>query len=148
MPEFSSTNQGTWFFYDPNNEDLGGVCLRELTLDEAERIEKLTIKRRKKFKRGVAYDDIQTDKKLASKMRWDFCITDWKETSLDGRELECTAENKVKMMKVTDFVKHVVDSLEVLVEANATLDEARAKNLPTLLNGNSEEVNSETVTNV
>jgi len=129
MPNFDSTNQGTWFYFDPTNEKLGGTCLRELTPDEFNRIERLTVKKRKKIKRGVAYDDIETDERLASKLRWDFCITDWKEVNLDGQGLECTTENKVKMMKVTDFVKHVVDSLETLVETNKALEEARVKNL-------------------
>jgi len=138
MPNFDSTNQGTWFYFDPTNEKLGGTCLRELTTDEFNRIERLTVKKRKKIKRGIPYDDIETDERLASKLRWDFCITNWKEVNLDSQELECTTENKIKMMKVTDFVKHVVDSLEILVETNRSLEEARAKNLPITSSDNSE----------
>ena len=138
MPQFSSTQKGTWFYFDPENESSGGVCLRELTTDESQRIDKLTVKKKKKFRRGIAYDDIETDEKLASKLRWDFCITDWKEVSLDGEQLECTTENKVKMMKVVDFVKHIVNSLEVLVETNATLEEARVKNLENTSSGDAE----------
>jgi len=130
MPQFNSANTGTWFYFDSTNEDLGGVCLRELSTEENRRIERMTIKKRKKVKRGIAYDDPAVDEKLSSKMRWDFCITDWKAVELDGQPLECNAENKVKMMKVTDFVKHIVTSLEILVEANATIEEARVKNLP------------------
>jgi len=128
MPNFNSANEGTWFYFDPANEKLGGVCLRELSTDENNRIEQMTVRHRKKVMRGVLIDDSITDEKLASKLRWDFCITDWKEIILDGQTLDCTSENKVKMMNVTDFVKHVVDSLERLVETNRTLDEARAKN--------------------
>ena len=128
MPEFSSKNEGTWFYFDPDHEELGGVCLRELTTDEYERIEKLTVKHRKKFKRGIAFDDIETDEKLASKLRWDWCIVDWKEVSLDGIVLECTTDNKVNMMKVLDFIKHVANSIEELTETNKSLEEARLKN--------------------
>ena len=110
MPNFSSQNPGTWFYYNPDDESQGGVCLRELSTDEYEKIERLTVKKKKKFKHGVTFDDIQENKVLASKLRWEYCITDWKKTELDGQELECNAENKVKMMKVIDFVKHVVDS--------------------------------------
>ena len=143
MPQFNSANTGTWFYFDSTNEKLGGVCLRELTTDEYNQIERLTVKKTKKIKRGVPYDDIQTNEKLASKLRWDFCITDWKEVNLDNQLLECTIDNKVKMMKVTDFVKHVVDSLEKLVEMNETIEEARAKNLPSSSNGSVEELSSE-----
>lgn len=129
MPEFSSKNDGQWFYYDSDNESLGGVCLRELSPDEFNRIERLTVKHKKKIMRGVLVDDAVTDEKLASKLRWDYCIVDWKETSLDGQLLECNSKNKVRMMKVTDFVKHVADSLGELVDVNKSLDEARAKNL-------------------
>lgn len=142
MPQFSSEDTGTWFYFDPANEALGGVCLRELSTEENRRIEQMTVKKRKKIKRGVAYDDPKIDEKLASKMRWDFCITDWREVKLDDQLLECTPENKAKMMNVMDFVKHIATSLEVLVETNKTLEEARAKNLETLLNGNVEESSS------
>lgn len=144
MPNFKSENPGTWFYYDPDDESQGGVCLRELSTDEHARIERLTVKKKKKFKRGVPYDDVQTDEKLASKLRWDFCIVDWKKTCLDGQELECNSENKVRMMKVIDFVKHVVDSLNELVDTNKSLEEARLKNSESSSNGNSEEP---TVTN-
>lgn len=130
MPNFSSANKGTWFYYDPADESLGGVSFREITIDEQQRIENITVKTRKKFRRGVSYDDVKTDEELASKLRWDFCIVDWTETQLDGQDLDCTCDNKVKMMKVTDFVKFAVDSLSDLVEMNATLKEAQLGNLP------------------
>lgn len=142
MPQFSSENVGTWFYFVPDNEELGGVCLRELNMEENRRIERMTVKHRKKIKRGVAFDDPEVDEKLASKMRWDFCITAWKEVELDGQPLECNAENKVKMMNVIDFVKHVVGSLEKLVETNKTFEEARLKNLPSSSNGSAEEPSS------
>lgn len=128
MPNFSSKNPGTWFYFDPDNEALGGVCLRELSSDEFEKIQRLTVKTKKKVKRGVVMEDKQVDEKLASKMRWDYCIVDWKEVSLDGQLLECNTENKVKMMKVIDFVKHVVDSLNILVDENKSIQEAALKN--------------------
>lgn len=127
MPNFSSKNEGTWFYFD-EDESLGGVCLRELDPDEFNRIEKITVKHKKRVMRGVLVDDVKTDEKLASRLRWDYCITDWKNISLDGQELKCTTDNKVKMMNVSDFVKHVADSLGELVENNQSLQEARVKN--------------------
>ena len=145
MPNFKSENPGTWFPYDPDDESQGGVCLRELSTDEYEKIERLTVKTRKKFKHGAAYDDTTEDKKLASRLRWDYCIVDWKKTHLDGQEIECNTENKVKMMKVIDFVKHVVDSLSELVDANKSLEEAKAKNSESSSNGSSDQSTAPTV---
>ena len=135
MARFNSENVGTWFYFDPNDESKGGVCLRELSTEEHERIERLTVKTRKKVIRGVAVDDKKEDTELAHKLRWDYCIVDWKEVELDGHPLDCTKDNKVKMMKVVDFVKFVVDSLNELIESNESLDEVRLKNSNDSSNG-------------
>lgn len=138
MLNLNSKNDGQWFYFDSDNHDAGGVCLRELSPDEHQRIEKLTVNHNWKFQRGTGrrYDDIKTDEKLAERLRWDYVITDWKEVSLDGQVLECTTENKVKVMKVMSFVKFMVDALEELTETNLILDEVRVKNLESSSNGN------------
>ena len=128
MPNFKSENPGTWFYYNPDDESQGGVCLRELSTDEFERIERVTTKHKKKVMRGVLVDDAEVDERTASKLRWDYCIVDWKNTSLDGQEVKCDSDNKVKMMKVIDFVKHVVESLNDLVDMNKSLEDSRLKN--------------------
>lgn len=128
MPNFKSENPGTWFYYNPDDESQGGVCLRELSTDEFERIERVTTKHKKKVMRGVLVDDAEVDERAASKLRWDYCIVDWKNTSLDGQEVKCDSDNKVKMMKVIDFVKHVVESLNDLVDMNKSLEDSRLKN--------------------
>lgn len=136
MPNFKSENPGTWFPYNPDDESQGGVCLRELSTDEYAKIERLTVKVKRKVIRGVSFDDRKVDEKLASKLRWDFCIVDWSKTNLDGQEMECNTENKIKMMKVIDFVKHVVDSLNELVDTNKSLEETQLKNSGSSSNGN------------
>jgi len=131
MLSLSSKNEGTWFYFSPDNPELGGVCYRELTPDEHRRIEKLTTKRGKpKFDRAThtRIDEPIVDEKLAAEERWDFCIVDWKEVSIDDERLECTRENKIRAMKITSFVKFTVDSLEELVDSNKEFEEARLKN--------------------
>lgn len=138
MLDLNSENIGTWFYFDPGNPDAGGVCLRELSTEENARIEKLTVTVKKKFKRGAWIEDKTTDEKLASKLRWGFVIVDWKNVSIDGQVVECTTENKVRAMKIINFVKIIVDNLEELTEANTALEEARAKNLKNSSNGSAE----------
>ncbi len=135
MANFKSDNSGTWFFYDSENESEGGICLRELSTEEYDRIEKLTVTIKKKWKHGQPYDDRKEDERLARRLRFDFCIVDWKKTSLDNVELECDTDNKVKMMKILDFAKFVANSLSDLTDANKSLEEARAKNFGTTSNG-------------
>lgn len=138
MLDLNSQNVGTWFYFDPENEDAGGVCLRELSTEENARIEKLTVTVKKKFKRGAWIKDEIVDEKLAAKLRWDFVIVDWKEVSIDGKPVECTSENKTRAMKIINFVKIIVNNLEELTEENAALVEARAKNLKNSSNGSVE----------
>ncbi len=129
MINFKTENKGTWFYFNENNHDAGGVCLRELSSDEVDGIERITVRTKKKFKRGVAYDDVSTDKKLAAKLTWRYAIVDWKGVSIDGAIAECNDDNKDKVMKIADFVKFAVDCLEKLSEENKSLEEARVKNL-------------------
>jgi len=129
MINFNSDNSGTWFYFDEADHDAGGVCLRECSSEKYEEIERLTVKHKKKVKRGIAYDDPDVNESLANKLRWDYCIVDWKGIQLDGQTMACTKENKWKLVKVTDFLKFVATCLEKLVDTNAALEEARLKNL-------------------
>jgi hypothetical protein len=145
MPNFDSKNEGVWFYFDPENESVGGVCLRELTPEENLRIEKLTTKTKRKFTRGQLVEDTRVDEKLTWRLRWDYCIVDWSNVSLDGHPLECDTDNKVKMMNVTDFIKFVVEALNELVDSNKVLEEARVKNSGSSSSGNSESPTAESV---
>ncbi len=131
MFNLKSEDKGTWFYFLPDQPELGGVCLREITPDEHKRIEKLTTKRGKtKFDRvtHTRKENPIVDEALASDERWDSSIVDWKEVSIDGEKVECTRENKIRAMKITSFIKFIVDSLEELVDTNSELEEGRLKN--------------------
>lgn len=141
MAKFSSEKKGTWFYYDPDKPEAGGLCLRLPTEDEKRHIERLTVKHNWKFERGTGrrYDDLKEDEKLAEKLRLDIMIVDWKETYLDGQMLECTKENKVKIMNVSaDFAKFWGESFDELSRQNVTLEEARVKNLEPSPSGSTE----------
>lgn len=138
MPFFDIESEGQWFYFDPANEALGGVCLRVPTAEETARIEQLTVTVKKRFKRGVWREDKKTDTELASKLMWDFCIVDWKEVVLekDAVSSKCSAENKARAVKNWEFLRFVNERIDEMMEANTALDEARAKNLESLSNEN------------
>lgn len=96
--EFSLQNKGTWFFFDEEDETKGGVCLRIITPAEVEKIERICTKKRDVIKKGVHYEKVDTDEKQYSRLLWDYCIIDWKEVNVDGNPLECTTENKTKLI--------------------------------------------------
>jgi len=129
MANFDSKNEGTWFFFDENDESLGGVQLRLLSPKEEDNIERLTVKKKQKPIRGMLVESKTVDEKMKNRLTYDGWIVNWKEVSLDGKQMSCTTENKVKMMEVTDFARFVVDNILSLSETNKTIDEARLKNL-------------------
>ena len=99
--------KGTWFYFDEENEDEGGVCIRLISNDELDRIiifYKLT---------GIEKPIV---KKKIEELIWDYVITDWKNVLVSGTEVDCTKENKVKLMKDPDFANFIVKSLEILLD--------------------------------
>ncbi len=138
MLNFENKNEGTWFYVDDTKHELGGVCLRVLSTNEYLSIERITTKTKKKVKRGVAYDDTTTDEVLSSKMRWRYCIVDWCNLQLNGKEIECDNAAKLEMCKSMDFLSWVADCLEELTEKNVVLDEARLGNSSDLSSGDVE----------
>jgi len=141
MANFGSKNDGKWFYFDEENEDAGGVCLRILSTDAYADIEKLTVKQGKPiFHKGQKFDNPVVNEKLASKMRWRYCIVDWKNVQIDGQDVECNDENKAKLIKVNDFISFVATCLEELTETNDALEEARVKNSETSSSGNADPV--------
>ena len=128
MINFDNTNDGTWFFADKDNKKAGSICLRVLDVDEYNRIEAITTKTKKKVKRGVAYDDVTTDAKLAAKLRWRYCIVDWNDLKLNGKNMDCDDASKVEICKSLEFLAWAAECLEELTEKTTALDEARLGN--------------------
>lgn len=141
MPFYDDDSKGTWCYFDPTDEALGGVRLRPPTTELLEEIERVTVDKKQKFKRGAWREQTTTNTKLASKMMWDFCIVDWKEIYLPPRgspALDCTSENKVKALKKWEFLRFCNDHLDELMETDTALEEARAKNLENTSGGDTE----------
>ena len=139
MINFETKNEGTWFYFDEANQDQGGICLRILSSDEYDRIVKITTRTKKKVKSGVAYDEVTVDAKLAAKKRWDYCIVDWKNVSIDNEAAECNSANKQRLVKSLTAIKFINDCLDKLNEEASIENEARAKNSESSSDGSSED---------
>jgi len=144
MANFKSNNDGTWFFFNKADENQGGVCLRELSIKELDSINAKTTTIKNKPHRGQMVEYRKQDSNKAFQLTMQYCIVDWKNVQLDGKDVECTEINKAKLMKVLDFVKFVTDCLDQLSETNEALEEAikekeeeRVKNLDSTSPGNS-----------
>ncbi len=115
--DFSSENEGTWFYFDEDNHDEGRVKIRACPPKETKRIQKLTTSTKKKFKFGQYHEIVSTDESLNDRLYYDYIIEDWENVFYDGEELECTTENKIKIMNVNfSFSYFVGKCLEELIE--------------------------------
>lgn len=123
-------NDGTWFYYNEENEDDGGVCLKTLSLKDMQEVRKATVKERAEYKRvggkkmpAQRFVVEEVDEELNQEMTWDRMIVDWKNTLFKGVELECTKENKVKMMsESSEFALFIAECIERLTEDEPTVE--------------------------
>ncbi len=126
---FTTENKGTWFFFDESNEDAGGVCIRLCTPNKYEQIEKLTTKKKDIYKQGNRFEKVEKDEKKLSHLLWDYVIVDWKNVEIDGTELECSKENKIKLMgdniAFTNFISNCLNDLTDHIDLDR---EAKEKN--------------------
>ena len=124
----STEEEGQWFQIEEGTDECGAFKLRAVSIAQSEIIDRITIRTKKKVKRGVAYDEVKTDERLAGKMRWDFIIMDWKNVAIEGKKAECNAANKVIVSKNDSFVKWAIPILEEFNESNIAVEEAKLKN--------------------
>jgi len=131
MFDFKEKNDGKWFYFDDSDIEAGGIKVRLLPAEEAEKIYKATTKRTEKivvdkqlFKDRIGDDDAAYSRVL------DFTIVDWKGVLWGGKPLDCTAPNKVKLLKKsTAFRKFYEEAIKQLEEADADFEAKRVKNL-------------------
>lgn len=135
MANFQTSNRGTWYFFDPDREESGGVCLRLLTPEEQKRIENSTVKTQKTILGGQLVEKREVNEKLEMELIYNYCIADWTEVELDGQPAKCTIQNKVRAMKSLDFARFVNQSLKTLAMSNKAIQEVLLKNSVNMSNG-------------
>jgi hypothetical protein len=124
--DLENLNPGTWFDF----EDGGRICLRSLSTEEATAISKKVTKTKVEYKQGQRFSFEETDDDKAFSLMWDSVIVAWEgiETA-DGKPLECTTENKLKLMRKSPvFTRTIRGFLEKLTELETTEKEAEGKN--------------------
>lgn len=124
--DLENLNPGTWFDF----EDGGRICLRSLSTEEAMSITKKTTKPKVEYKYQQRFSFEETDEDKQFALMWDAIIVDWEgiETA-DGKIMDCTTENKVKLMKKSPvFSRAIRRFLEKLNELEAAEKEEETKN--------------------
>jgi len=137
--DFTSENSGKWFWFNGKDENSGGICLRVLSIDESRRIDKLTTTKKWKPIRGQVTELKTIDEELRDKLVWDYCIVDWKDVKLDGKEVKPTADSKVAMMGSNAFATFFLDKVTELNEDNEISTEQLEKNSKTSSSGSTKQ---------
>ena len=129
----ADTSIGSWF----DLEGGGRIKLREVDIDTHKRIEKATVKQKVEYKKvegtpqRFQFDEVNRD--LQIEMFWGHVIEDWEDVYIQGAEgepeaLECTAENKKRLMKIPAFMDVLLGFYSQLSEDNAARQKALEKN--------------------
>jgi len=114
--KFTTEDNGTWFYFDDEDESKGGVRLRILMPRDFKSIQKRTQKKMVKYKGDVRHAWIDTNTDLEQALTWEHCIVEWKGVEdKNGKAIECNAENKAMLMDSSmEFLSFVTEKLEVL----------------------------------
>jgi len=136
---FSSKNDGKWFWFNGKDDTNGGVCLRVLSIDESRRIDKSTTAKKFKPIRGQVTEIKTVDEDLRDRLIWDYCIVSWKDIYLDGKLLEPNTDNKIAMMKSNTFATFFLDKVSELNEEQEVSTEQLEKNSKTSSSGSTKQ---------
>ena len=127
----SNPNPGIWFKFDETDPQSGEVGVRPLTPAERDKIRKKAIKKRVEYKKGQRFEVEDVNEDLFSELLWDYSITGWTDLEDDdGREIKCSNENKVFLMRNhVGFARFVAEKMEQLSEEYETKLSAENANL-------------------
>jgi hypothetical protein len=128
--KFSTENLGTWFYFNEDNEDDGGVCIRILSLAETTALDKKFKKTRIEYKRSNRFEVPVLDEEGYDKAMWDTVITDWSNVcDSEDKPRECTKDNKYDLMtRSVAFATFVTEKTEALSKLGISDAEDLAKN--------------------
>ena len=128
--KFSTENVGTWFYFNEDKEEDGGLCLRILSLAETTALDAKYKKTRIEYKRNNRFEVPVIDEQGYDQAMWDMVITDWLNVcDADGTPLECNKANKFELMsRSVAFASFVTEKTEALAKISAVDSEDSVKN--------------------
>lgn len=132
-------NPGTWFSFEEDKPDEGGVCVRIMNNEAIDEMTKQTRKKMVDYHsagRGVAeqrFEYWQIDEDKEFDMMWEYCIVDWRGVvNSDGMGIECTREAKVRLMKeFIPFIRFVTKCQKRINAQFVVEEEIESKNSST-----------------
>lgn len=97
--DLEALNPGTWFYFDDDERDGEGVCVRQLNEAALDDIRKKTVTEKITYRRGVRNVIEKVDRDKERRLTIDYCISDWSIKNKSGKPIEPSLENKEKLVK-------------------------------------------------
>jgi|GEM_PF-1255856 hypothetical protein len=124
-------NPGVWFKFNEDDPESGEIRIRVVNSAQREEMQKACVKNKVEYKHGQRFEYTTNKDALFSKMLWDYSIVEWvRLEDDDGTPIECSSENKVKLMKENvGFAQFVSTCLEIITETEESRVSMVEKNL-------------------
>ena len=130
-------NPGVTFYFDENDKEGGHIIVRVLNAEKLQEITNRCRQKRVEVKGSpptrfeyLDYKKGGEDKEF--ELTWDYCIIDWSQViDKNKKEIPCTSENKVHLMKQSPQVSGFV--MDCVAKVNAAMrlkEEDLEGNLP------------------
>ena len=149
--DLSEEARGEWFkffrsevkesgevIYLEPEEDAGRVCIRigdPKTIDEIGRKTQKKVSewvfnpKTKGMERGTYFDQTPEQAQKERELIWDFALQDWENLlDVNGKEIPCTLENKMRMVNIPQFSRFVGRCLQLISGAQEMSEEMAGKN--------------------
>ncbi len=131
--DLSNPDPATRFYFDIEDESRGWVEIRIPSPEKMTKIDKLTTKKTMKYRGGQNYPIEEVNTTMRNRLLWDEFISGWSGiVDENGNEVECTTDNKEKLMKiVVKFAVFVGRKIEELSEGMAQFEDVEKNSLST-----------------
>ena len=131
--DLSNPDPAVRFYFDPEDESRGWVEIRIPSPEKLTKIDKLTTKKTMKYRGGQSYPVEEVNTTMRNRLLWDEFISNWGViVDEDGNEVECTTDNKERLMKtVVKFAAFVGRKIEELSEGMAQFEDVEKNSLST-----------------
>jgi hypothetical protein len=121
-------NPGAWFNFDDNDPDTGKILIRVMTSGKLAEVRDKTMQTKVEYKNNQRFEFQDPDYDARDLIIWDYCIVDWVDlVDDDGTQIECTTDNKIKLMNehvnFSLFVESCLDKLNVQHEIHKEYSE-------------------------
>ncbi len=129
--DLANPDPATRFYFDVEDESRGWVEIRIPSPEKLTKIDKLTTKKTMKYRGSQNYQIEEVNRPMKNRLLWDEFISDWGVIMDEkGEAVECTTDNKEKLMKThVKFAAFVGRKMEELSEGMAQFEDVE-KNLP------------------